>query len=174
MPHGPHQPQAQHASQIMAPTTNDNPNALPTPTSDGYKKLFMDRFAKYSSSTAATGLFYKSNTGQPSCRIEATEIRMEFVDVAEFGTGERRVGLPMGFWWLIVSQILRACSSTTTSVTSAAPWTTVSGPTPALPTPKLRLWHSSTRRLGANSSRRCAVVIVFFRPHYPDFALVCW
>jgi hypothetical protein len=38
---------------------------------------------------SAAGLFYKSNTGQPSVRIEATDIRIEFVDVAEFGTGEK-------------------------------------------------------------------------------------
>ena len=72
----------------MAPPANDDPRVNPTATSDGFKQLFIDRFSKYSSQTAAAGLFYRANTGQPSCRIEATDIRIEFVDVAEFGTGE--------------------------------------------------------------------------------------
>jgi len=46
----------------------------------------IERIQKYKNNTPAAGLFYKSNTGQPSVRIEATVIRKEFVDVAEFGT----------------------------------------------------------------------------------------
>lgn len=72
----------------MAPITNDDPKVAPATTSEGFKKLFIDRFTKYSSQTPAAGLFYLSNAKQPSCRIEATDKRIEFVDVAEFGTGE--------------------------------------------------------------------------------------
>jgi len=66
--------------------TNDNPSVALVSTSEAYKKLFTDRLNKYDEATPASGLFYLSNAKQPSCRIEATEIRMEFVDVAEFGT----------------------------------------------------------------------------------------
>ncbi|KLO10809.1 hypothetical protein SCHPADRAFT_906527 [Schizopora paradoxa] len=70
----------------MAPITNDNPKVAPASTSDGFKKLFIDRFGKYTQQTPAAGLFYLSNAKQPSCRIECTDKRIEFVDVAEFGT----------------------------------------------------------------------------------------
>lgn len=70
----------------MAPSANSDPRVTPTKVTTGYKALFMERFMQYKHQTPAAGLFYKSNSGQPSVRVEATDIRKEFVDVAEFGT----------------------------------------------------------------------------------------
>src|ERR1700733_3054248 len=64
---------------------DDDPVAAPTIVTEGFKNL-QDRFNRYSEMASAAGLFYRANTGQPSARIEA---RIEFVDVAEFGIGER-------------------------------------------------------------------------------------
>jgi hypothetical protein len=75
----------------MAPLDNNDPNINPpiVVTTD-YQQLFLDRFILYKGIKAsAAGLFYRANDGQPSVRIESDEISKEFVDVAEFGTGER-------------------------------------------------------------------------------------
>lgn len=75
----------------MAPV-NDTPTVAPTSTSEGYRALFIDRFSRYTSQSSACGFFYRFNDG-PHCRIEAADIRLEFVDVREFGRGGHTVSI---------------------------------------------------------------------------------
>ena len=73
----------------MAPLENSDPNIPPKAVTTEYLTLFTDRLNIYKGKTPAAGLFYKSNTGQPSVRVELFEDDIEFADVAEFGTGDR-------------------------------------------------------------------------------------
>jgi hypothetical protein len=74
----------------MAPLDNSDPNINPPiAVTTEYLTLFTDRLSLYKQRTPAAGLFYRVNKGQPSVRVEATDIEKEFADVAEFGTGER-------------------------------------------------------------------------------------
>jgi hypothetical protein len=72
----------------MSPSDNSDPKTKPNTVTETYNQLFCDRLNKYKYRTPAAGLFYRAGHGQPSVRIEATSIRVEFVDVFEFGRGE--------------------------------------------------------------------------------------
>jgi hypothetical protein len=69
--------------------TNTNPNDTPTPSPEELKKISVDRYNKYGGNKAATGFFHRAFNGQRSVRIVAVDLDLEFVDSAEFGTGER-------------------------------------------------------------------------------------